>query len=123
MKTLDEWMKISDGGQFSTALMQPNERFEPKFRHVASGFPVWHGIMYECDGSTRATYFHATIVQGWTRWHPPKKAKKVTMCRPIRKGSRGLIIYEPFEESKDYFLDGPVQPIVGWQEIECEVDW
>ena len=112
MKTLDEWLPSGKGdGRKFERRGTDTIWFEPYFRVVDTWYGVTNrGYMMELRGSL--------IVD---EWHPPKKTKKVTMCRPIRKATDGgYYISATWMDNKGLFIDA--HTIVGWQEMEVEVD-
>jgi hypothetical protein len=124
-KTLDEWFPEGRGNgmKFTEVCLGDYSWYEPIFRvgHLWNG--IWSdGKLMTVSGDTRVR-----------EWHPPKKTKKVTMYRPIRRSSNaGHVIVDSWRADKSYFVECIVNPsvasiqdiqtIVGWQECEVTVD-
>lgn len=113
MKTLDEIFPSGrgDGRKFRRTGEAWDMRFEPIFK----GRTQWVGL--DAGGHT------VEVAHGefqWTEWQPPKKTKKVTLYRPVIKTSLGnYTIPYCWSSFKDLSVNNN---IVGWQEMEVEID-
>lgn len=87
--------------------------FEPIFYHEKE--QGWVGLYDD-----RLETFYENM-SGWREWTPPKKTKKVKLYRPIRKIGETYCAIPTWMTDKPWFLS-QYNDIVGWQEMEVEVE-
>jgi hypothetical protein len=117
MATLKELMgdKIrGDGRKFTLG----NDRwFEPIFKDRGG---EWTGLNEDgyCESFSEGQIYY------WEEWTPPKQTKKVKLYCPIYEAYKGIIkCYGKWASKKDHFYElAGNQRIIGWQEMEVEVD-
>ena len=112
MPTLKELMgdlDRGDGRKFYAKSMAHIHWFEPIFKFEGK----WHGLNY-----WGADLQSERIGEDWELYIEPKTKKKVTLYRPIAKEGENYILYDRYCNNKNMFKG----KIVGWQQIEVEVD-
>ena len=92
-------------------------KFEPIF---LDSYGVWHGI---CDDFL-VEAFDQFQEWDWEPYTEPKAKQKVKLYRPIYLDTNRVSYgtHSKWESNKSYFYDYDFQNIVGWQEMEVEVD-
>jgi len=138
MATLKELMgdkTKGDGKKFKLNEMNEDEFFEPIFLSITKWKDEierdWHGLNHlgQHDAYDDIAY------KDWQEWTPPKQTNKVKLYRPIRFKHAQYEISEEWSSCKNKFPENSVATfnnnilgtlyfgkIVGWQEMEVEVD-
>lgn len=122
MATLKELMGDLNRGDgrrfFSHSMLISNELFfEPIFKDHHN---VWYGL----DDRGNSDYFPENDADDWKLYMKPNEKKKVKLYRPIYLDTNRVSYgtHSKWESNKSYFYDYDFQKIVGWQEMEVEVD-
>ncbi len=117
MPTLKELMgdkTRGDGRRFTTKNDLPSDWFEPIFFYekeksfVGLNHYGWMIDVHETQG-------------GWSEWQPPKNIKKVKLYRAIYKIG-DLYSLDLWLSYKGRPTNGSEGKLIGWQEMEVEVD-
>lgn len=100
------------------------------FEPIYKSHDRWYGLMYD----VRPNSFY-DFEDCWEEWTPPKQTNKVKLYRPIRFKHAQYEISEEWSSCKNKFPENSVATfnnnilgtlyfgkIVGWQEMEVEVD-
>lgn len=114
MPTLRELMgdlTRGDGRRFFN--LEERFTFEPIFK----AHNYWYGIKLDGD-SYCANHVES---KAWEPYTEPKEKKKVKLYRPIIKEGFATYWINDWVSNKDHKAHG-TQTIVGWQEMEVEVD-
>jgi hypothetical protein len=117
MATLKELMgdkTRGDGRKFSILEWDTSSWFEPIYR----AGDRWYGLMWD----VRPNSFY-DFEDCWEEWTPPKQTKKVKLYRPIYCSYENH--YRSRASDSDWHTDKKnfdSNSIVGWMEIEAEVD-
>lgn len=118
--TLDAWFKgkdRGDGRKFSYEdWALENSWFEPIFRDVLG---QWCGL----GNSGLATRYFSE--GNWREWHPPKVKKKIKMYMAIicdLDQPEKYFTHNVYTSKKCLDINKKHYKIVGWQEIEAEID-
>lgn len=128
MATLKELMgdkTRGDGRKFTNNLMSSHEWFEPIFlaqsELCGDDDYIWEGVD---DLGFSDSYSDSCNIRDWQEWTPPKQTKKVKLYSPIYENLNNLGYYEShrYTSNKQDFLETAREKIVGWHEIEVEVD-
>lgn len=117
MSTLKELMgdkTRGDGRKFAKANWDTDRWFEPIFYYEK--VRCWIGL--NTDGWLNEI---SDAINDWNEWTPPKQTKKVKLYRPIRKIEETYYAIESWMTDKPWFLS-QYNDIVGWQEMEVEVE-
>jgi hypothetical protein len=117
MATLKELMgdlKRGDGRMFFNLI----ERFT--FEPIFKAHNYWYGLKLNGD-SYCANHEESNA---WDSDIEPKPKKKLKMYSPIymNKSGNGYFMEDGWSSSKNDFDQFTINPIVGWQEMEVEVD-
>ena len=121
MSTLKELMgdkTKGDGRKFALDWWDRDRWFEPIFKDISGD---WSGLRE----SGFLAYFPDSGYTEWEEWTPPKQTKKVKLYSPVYENLNNLGYYEShkrFTSNKQDFLETAHEKIVGWQEMEVEVD-
>ena len=113
-KTLDQFFPDGkpDGRKFIANAFAKSRWFQPFYKAKDR----WFGL----NESGYSDHFSGDNF-GWKEWKEPKKTKKVTMYKPIRKGYdvhyRSLINDDWHTDKQNWDNEN----IVGWMEMEVEV--
>lgn len=114
MPTLKELMGDStrgDGRKFRKNKWFECYSFEPIFQEFEGD---WFGV--DQDGFMQSFCDNDSL--DWEPYIESKPKKKVTLYRPIAKEGENYILYDRYCNNKNMFKG----KIVGWQQIEVEVD-
>ena len=104
-----------DGRKFFQLGWEKNEWFEP---YYLDRYKIWHGL----DNDHESISFCFKYYNSWQEWTPPKETKKVKLYSPIGLKDNGKIYtIGQYANDKSVFNSGS-DKIVGWHEIEVEVD-
>jgi hypothetical protein len=123
MATLKELMgdkNRGDGRKFQDQYMDNDEWFEPIFlTDVDDGSQNdWHGL----DERGYGQWYESCVERYWKEYTPPKQTKKVKLYSPIGLKDNGKIYtIGQYANEKSVFNSGS-DKIIGWHEIEVEVD-
>lgn len=118
MVTLRELMRDltrGDGRKFTNKMFGRDEWMEPIFKDC---YGNWH-----CLFSNGEAWVEACLSkQTWIEWTLSKK--RIKLYSPIYRNNSGIgyFMEDGWSSSKNDFDQIPINPIVGWQEIEVEVD-
>lgn len=116
MATLKELMgdkTRGDGRKFSILEWDTICWFEPIYR----AHDRWYGLMYD----VRPNSFY-DFEDCWKEWTPPKQTKKVKLYSALVKRDDGCYYILGNHYSDKSIFDRIKDEIVGWHEVEVEVD-
>lgn len=114
MATLKDFMgdlKRGDGRKFKSEYYSAHQWFEPIYK---TDVGTWYGL---CENGSNF-FSGEDHCENWEPYTEPKTKKKVTLYRPITKEGENYLLYDRYCNNKDLFYGH----VVGWQEIEVEVD-
>lgn len=118
MATLKELMgnlKRGDGRKFARKRWGPKEYFEPIFSDKDGD---WFGL----DSFGYQNSNCADDVHDWEPYIEPKAKQKIKLYSPVGKSQQGYIyLFGKYADKKEWFGEGG-ETIIGWHEIEVEVD-
>lgn len=118
MATLREFMgssKRGDGRKFRKNKWYDCYWFEPIFQNCSGD---WFGL----DQDDVMQSFCDNDSLDWEPYIEPKLKKKVKLYSPVGKSQQGYIyLFGKYADKKQWFGEGG-ETIIGWHEIEVEVD-